>query len=109
MRQATIRKLLESFLELEKAINSARGVLEKKLDPPNEILERISAYEEILEKQRSLATALCDHLSANNWEEVARHITLINGLSAMIRDDAREILSGVQRPLSVEEKEILLS
>ncbi len=94
MNKVIITRLFESFNELERAISSARQTLEQKSEPPKEILARISNYETILEKQRTLATALCGHSSLGNWEEVARHIKLINGLSAMIRDDAREILAG---------------
>ncbi len=97
-----ISRLFESFNELERAIVSARQTLEKKSEPPKEILARIASYEGILDKQRNLATALCGHSSLGNWDEVARHVKLINGLSAMIRDDAREILAGT-KPVVAED------
>jgi hypothetical protein len=97
--------LFDSFNELERAIVAARKTLENKNEPPKEILARISSYEDILDKQRNLATALCGHSTLGNWGEVARHIKLINGLSAMIRDDAKEILSGSAPVLSEEERE----
>jgi hypothetical protein len=97
-----INRLFESFNELERAIASARQTLEQKSEPPKDLLARIGTYEQILDKQRSLATALCGHSSLGNWGEVSRHIKLINGLSAMIRDDAREILSG-DKPVMNEE------
>ena len=49
----------------------------------------------ILAKQRSLAVALCEAIAQKDWDEVTRHVTLINGLSAMIRDDAKAILSAI--------------
>ena len=102
MNKIVITRLFESFNELERAICSARKTLEQKSEPPKDLLKRISSYEEILDKQRSLATALCGHSSLGNWDEVSRHVKLINGLSAMIRDDAREILAG-GKPMVEEE------
>lgn len=107
VNKVIISRLFESFNELERAIVSAKQTLENKSEPPKDILARIASYEDILDKQRSLATALCGHSSLGNWDEVARHIKLINGLSAMIRDDAREILSG-SRPAVEEVEERIL-
>ncbi len=109
MKQQVIKRLFESFNELERAIASARTTLRTKKDPPAELLERIESYEEILEKQRTLGNALCAHVSLENWSEVSRHIQLINGLSGMIRDDAREVLSGVHSTSSEKGKELMLS
>ena len=105
MNKIVISRLFESFNELERAIVSARQTLEKKNEPPADLLERIRSYEQILDKQRTLATALCGHSTLGNWGEVARHIKLINGLSAMIRDDAREILAGTHVPVGEQEEE----
>ena len=109
MKHNIVNKLLDSFNELERAITTARATLEEGENPPKEILAHIESYEEILEKQRSLATALCGYASMGNWEEVSRHVRLINGLSAMSRDDAREVLSGCKPPLKPEEREVMLS
>ena len=43
-------------------------------------------------KQRSIAEDLRTHIEAARWDEVARSVKIINGLSAMIRDDAQQIL-----------------
>ena len=59
---------------------------------PSEVLKRVEQYSDIVSKQRSLAYALREHLEAKNWDEVSRHVKLINGLSGMIRDDAQDIL-----------------
>ena len=109
MKKIVIKRLFESFAELERAIKSAKKTLEKNVNAPPEILERIESYEEILEKQQNLATALCGHASLGNWDEVSRHVRLINGLSAMIRDDARDVISGMRMPLSANERELMLS
>ena len=94
-RHNIIDRLFSSFTELEKAITSARSTLEKRESIPEELVERLRSYDGILLKQRALATKLCDHINKNEWNEVTRHVSLINGLSALIRDDARSILSAL--------------
>lgn len=98
VNRVIIERLFDSFNELERAILSARKTLEAKAAPPVKLLDRIRNYEEILDKQRDLATSLCGHAALGNWQEVSRHIRLINGLSTLIRDDAREILSENRTP-----------
>ena len=110
VNKVIITRLFDSFHELERAILTAKATLETKDQPPADLLTRIDSYQQILEKQRTLATTLCGHVSLGNWDEVARHIKLINGLSSMIRDDAREILAAVNNPpASAESRELLLS
>ena len=93
MQQNIIERLFQSFSELEQAIDSAKATLREKESVSPTVLERLDSYGGILEKQRGLAATLCEHIANKNWEEVNRHVTLINSLSAMIRDDARAILS----------------
>ena len=112
MTQTIIKRLFDSFNELERAIVSARITLERKGTPPQTVLDRIDSYEHILTKQRELARDLFQHMSSGNWKEVSRHVQLINALSAMIRDDAREVLSALapegEEVEFVEEKPTLL-
>lgn len=108
MKHVIIDRLFESFRELERAIISAKKTLEKRENPPEELLSRMAHYEDILGKQKSLATSLCGHASLGNWEEVSRHVKLINGLSTMIRDDAREIVAGYRTRLNRDEREELM-
>lgn len=89
----TIKKLLLSFRELEEAINKAKVTLAKKDFVPPHVITRLNSYDGILAQQRDLANKLCAHMDNGNWDEVTRHVSLINGLSAMIRDDAGAILS----------------
>ena len=90
-----INRLFASFTDLESAINSARATLEEKESVPREVIERLESYDGILSKQRELASRLCESINAGDWGEVTRQVSLINGLSAMIRDDARAILSSL--------------
>lgn len=95
MQGNIIDKLFASFTDLETAIESAKKTMAEKSFVSPEIMERLRSYDTILAKQRGLAQSLCDHIDGGNWDEVSRHVSLINGLSAMIRDDARAILSSL--------------
>lgn len=102
MQSNIIDRLLSSFEELEQAIGSAKVALLQKGRMSPEILERLDSYDGILAKQRGLAESLRSHLAVGNWDEVNRHVSLINGLSAMIRDDARAILGALSLNSDVE-------
>jgi hypothetical protein len=100
-----ITKLFSSFTELETAINGARETLAEKDSVPQEVLDRLTSYDGILSKQRALAMKLCESINQGDWGEVSRQVSLINGLSAMIRDDARAILSSLALNSDHEEEE----
>lgn len=87
-----VNKLLESFEELDSCISTTKAVLDRKPGVPQELLARVNQYSEIVSKQKELTAKLKDHISKQNWSEVSRHVRLINGLSAMIREDAQAIL-----------------
>lgn len=97
-----VDKLLESFNELDRCITHTRTALAEKNGVPEDILSRVEQYSSIVSKQRDLALGLREHLSLQNWDEVARHVRLINGLSGMIRDDAQAILGGARDSASPE-------
>jgi len=107
--QTIISRLFQSFLELERAIAAARKTVEANNEVDPVMLERINSYEEILTKQRQLASELCGYLATGNWDEVNRHIKLINALSIMIKDDAEESLVSLPPSLTLEEKAMMLS
>ena len=93
MQKNIIERLFQSFAELEQAIDGAKTTLKQKESVSQTVLDRLDSYGGILKKQRDLAGILCQHIANHNWEEVNRHVTIINSLSAMIRDDARAILT----------------
>jgi hypothetical protein len=95
MESNIIERLFASFSELEQAITKARGTLAERDSIPESVMKRLESYDTILAKQRSLAVALCESIARKDWDEVSRHVSLINGLSAMIRDDARAILEAI--------------
>ena len=95
MESNIIERLFASFTELETAITKARSTLKTRESIPEGVVRRLESYDTILAKQRSLAVSLCESIAQKNWDEVNRHVTLINGLSAMIRDDAKAILEAL--------------
>ena len=94
MSESLVDKLLKSFDDLDRCITVTRDVLTTKQGVPEDVVQRVNQYADIVRKQRDLALSLRSHLTTQNWEEVTRHVRLINGLSSMIRDDAQAILSG---------------
>jgi hypothetical protein len=105
--EVLVTKLMESFDDLDRCIEMTKDVLAQKENVPADVLHRIDQYSDVVIKQRSLAETLKTHIANENWDEVARHVKIINGLSAMIRDDAQSILSGATR-VSSEEKDSYL-
>jgi hypothetical protein len=101
-----IERLFASFNELEGAITKARETFKRRESIPDTVIKRLESYDTILAKQRALAVSLCESISKRDWDEVNRNVGLINGLSAMIRDDARAILAAVTVSDELEEKEL---
>jgi hypothetical protein len=95
MESNIIERLFSSFTELESAITKARATLQARDTVSPTVVRRLESYDTILSKQRALAVALCEAIAKKDWDEVTRHVTLINGLSAMIRDDAQAILHAI--------------
>lgn len=106
-----VEKLVQSFDDLENCIAITKKVLDKKQGVPADVIARVGQYSDIVVKQRNLATDLQDYLNREDWEEVARHIKIINGLSAMIREDAQAILAGAMQEaplIASKEEDVLL-
>lgn len=93
MSLGLVEKLLTSFDELDDCISVTKQVLNRKADVPSDVIKRVDQYTDIVNRQRDLADKLKQHIEDQNWIEVSRHVKLINGLSAMIREDARAILT----------------
>lgn len=108
MSDTLVDKLLSSFDELERCISVTREVLAEKQGVPSGVMERIEQYSDIVSKQKGLALELQGHITEQNWDEVSRHVKLINGLSTMIRDDAQAILTGAFKAPSPEKRETFL-
>ncbi len=95
MSSQVVKKLFKSLDDLEQSISRAKKVLASQDPIPLEIMRRVASYDDILCKQRKLAKRLCNYIVAGDWEEVTRHMRLINGLSAMVQEEARFLVRGM--------------
>lgn len=99
-----VNKLVQSFDDLENCIEVTKQVLRQKQGVPADVVSRVNQYSEVVAKQRLMAADLQYHLDQQDWEEVGRHIKIINGLSSMIREDAQAILSGAMDEIAQTEE-----
>ena len=90
-----LAKLSNSLDELERSISAARRALTLKDPVPLDVIRRISSYEDIIQKQRLLSGRLSNLMVAGKWDDVSRHVKLINGFSAMIHEDASSLLKSI--------------
>ena len=102
INEDTINKLFSSLDDLENAINNAKKILIAKNSSKN-LLMRLDSYSEILSKQRALANTLCEKIKTNEVESISRIVSIISGLSFMLRDDTKEILSSTRFGSTLEE------
>jgi len=88
-----VDKLLSSFGDLERSISITKKSLSEKEGVPSDVLNRLDQYLDMVIKQKTIADELREQIAAGSWEQVARNVKIINGISAMIREDAQQILA----------------
>ena len=93
-----VSRLYQSFADLERAIRGARETLSQKESVPGHVFERLDSYDQIIARQRALATDLEKHIASGDLLEISRHVMIINSLSGMIIDDAKQILAALSNP-----------
>lgn len=103
MSERVITKLFQSFDDLEQAISLARDAIIKQNPVPFELLRRVATYQKTLEHQRRLGHSLGDLIAEANWEEVSRHVRMINGMSDLIHADARQLVAKILDTSSADE------
>jgi hypothetical protein len=81
---------MKSIDDLEDAISTAKKAV------PSDYVVRLSEYDKVIATQRGFIVELVDALNQEEYDAVPRLVSLINGLSVMIRDDARAILRETQ-------------
>lgn len=89
-----IERLSQSLDELEAAINRAK---ERVSNQPT-IIQRLNYYDEMLGKQRALTSELVVEMTQPqvNADKISSIIGKINGLSELIRTDAREVVDQIK-------------
>ena len=92
MSHKIVERLNKSLDELERSVKDTRAILIKKEGLPGYVLEHVDQYFAVLEKQRALAVKLESYLDKNDFDQVTRHVRLINGLSTMIKEDAQSLI-----------------
>jgi hypothetical protein len=90
-----VQRLYLSFIDLERAIAGARDTLSLREDVPGHVFKRLDSYDQIIARQRSLANELEHHILEGDMLEISRHVMIINSLSGMIIDDAKQILASI--------------
>lgn len=85
-------RLESSFNELKQVIERTRTTLAQKENVPQDVFARVDYYREMVAKQEIMSGELRAALERQDWAEVNAIVKRINGLSAMIRDDANDML-----------------
>lgn len=94
-------KLKESINSLEEAIHKAKLSLDDKDSHIEQHQQRLNSYFSIVNKQRVLIEELESDFSSvtspskSDILESGRRINIINALSAMIRDDAHDLMKSI--------------
>lgn len=104
LNKEIVDKLFLSFTELEQAINNAKATLSTKTDIPDDVFVRLNSYDDILFKQRSLASSLIYDLKQGDFEEARRKIGIINKLSQMIVSDVKDIVVLFNKEIEEEQE-----
>lgn len=95
MEALVLERLLESLGELEESIQAAQRALVGRVGADPELEQRLRQYESMLLQQRQLAFELSALMEKGSWESVARSVRIINGISTMLRDDARAVVASL--------------
>jgi hypothetical protein len=90
--------MLSSLDRLERAVES---IISSSEGSPNEfIASRVSAYKEIVRRQRDLISQLSAASLRRDFREVKRLSSLVHGSSLMIKVDAGFLLSSIKAQTS---------
>lgn len=88
-------RLTRSIECLEESIDDVYNNLDLKGQLSTQLRERLVSYKKICKMQLRFTSQIRQQLQAENFHEVTRLTNLINGLSAMILDDVRSIISSL--------------
>ncbi len=95
---AVITRLRESLDNLEKSVFSAKIAVSNQDVVSAEVIKRISNYEDVISKQRTLVDRLNSVMECGKTDEAMHLIKVINGLSSMIYDDANDLIKTFVNP-----------
>lgn len=103
----TIAKLEKSIAHLEVAVFAARERLAQKFGVKHPTVMRLNEYLPSIQEQRKYIEQLQEAIKIQNFDEVSRLVVLINSISYMIKDDARDVLLEMQGIACEIDKDVL--
>jgi hypothetical protein len=97
-KSEVLKRLSQAISQLEDAVFAAKDTIENKPEYPLAAIERLDHYLAIVAQQRSTLLTISDLIDAGKMEELTIEVQKVNGMSEMIRDDARELLGVLANP-----------
>jgi len=91
MQNEMLIKLKESIAYLEESIHSALSAM-KGRGAKGDTLNRIGEYFKLVDSQKKYIQELEHKILNNDLSDLSRLVALINGISSMIKDDAKSLL-----------------
>jgi len=103
-----IARLSKSIDELEHSIIQATEALSLKFGENHSTTIRLNEYNKAIQNQRKQIEKLTEAIQNNNFEEISRGVSIINGLSHMIKEDAKGLVESMfSENTSVIDKDML--
>jgi len=97
-KSEVLRRLSQAITQLEEAVWAAKETIESKPEYPIEAIERLDHYLNIVAQQRYSLLTISDLIDQGDFESLTQEVSKVNGLSAMIREDAKELLGVLANP-----------
>lgn len=98
MNYGFLVSLISSLRELENSIRNAYSIVASRHPVNRDTLDRLEHYRSVIIKQRSLALDVIEAVNQKRWNEVKRHLKLINAMSELLHHDARNLVDSLNQP-----------
>ena len=93
--------MFDALTKLEMAVEAAAQSIRIAKVQDKTVLDRISSYKEIIRRQHALIADIKQASAREDWREVSRMTSLVQGASLMIKVDAGFLISSLKnRPTS---------
>lgn len=102
-----IEKLNQSVDSLEYSIHTAAKSIVSKYGEDHTASKRLQQYSSAINSQRSYIENLNQAVQNNNLDETYRLIQIINGISTLIKDDARALVECLYNNSCEIDKDVL--
>lgn len=93
-----LNRLAQAVFALEDAILAAKKTILSKSYYPEEAIDRLDHYMNIVEQQKMLFPVITKNIESGKHDELLLQVQKVNGLSQLIRDDAKELLAILANP-----------